>query len=233
MNSFTFNGKSSAEFGLYISEKNIYSIPARDVNFHSVPGRSGDILIDNGRYENVIVSYTVGLKNIKGNIREIKAWLCKPGYLKLTDTYQPSLFRYACFCSSVDVVELLENVGTAQISFNCKPFMYLNSGQTTKTITGTGSVTLTNPCDFESEPLIRIYGSGAVTLTINDKAYNFTQVSPNLSCDSELMNCYYGTTLKNNVINFTEFPVFEPGANVISYTGSVTRIIVTPRWRTL
>lgn len=231
MNSFTFNGTSSAEFGLYISEKKIYSIPARDVSFHSVPGRSGDILIDNGRYENVIVSYTVGLKNIKANIRDIKAWLCKPGYLKLTDTYQPTLFRYACFCSSVDVVEMLENVGTAQISFNCKPYMYLNSGQSSKTLSG--AAVINNPTDFESEPLIRIYGTGAVTLTINNKSYNFTQVTPQIYCDSELMNCYYGSTLKNNVINFTEFPVLEPGENNISFTGSVTRVIITPRWRTL
>ena len=232
MNSFTFNGKSSADFGLYISEKKIYSIPARDVTFHSVPGRSGDVLIDNDRYENVTVSYTVGLKNIKSNIHTIKSWLCKPGYLKLTDTYQPSYFRYACFCSAVDVVEMLENFGTAQITFNCKPFMYLNSGQTTKTFTGSG-VTLNNPCNFESYPLIRIYGSGAVTLTINNKSYSFTQVSPNISCDSELMNCYYSSTLKNNVIGFTEFPVLEPGDNTITYTGSVTKIMITPRWRTL
>jgi len=231
MNSFTFNGISSAEFGLYISEKKIYSIPARDVTFHSVPGRSGDVLIDNDRYENVIVSYTVGIKDIKKNIRKIKSWLCKPGYLKLTDTYQPTYFRYACFCSSVDVVEMLENVGTAQISFNCKPYMYLNSGQTTRTITS--KATINNPTDFDSEPLLRIYGSGAVTLTINNKSYNFTQVSPYLSCDTELMNCSYGSILKNHVINFTEFPVFEPGENNISFTGTVTRIIITPRWRTL
>ena len=232
MNSFTFNGTSSAEFGLYISEKKIYSIPARDVNFHSVPGRSGDVLIDNDRYENIIVSYTVGLKNIKGNIRKIKEWLCKPGYLKLTDTYQPNYFRYACFCSSLDVVELLENVGTAQINFNCKPFMYFKTGESSITITKSGT-TINNPSGFDSYPLIRIYGTGAVTLSINNKSYNFTQVSPHIICDSELMNCYYSSVLKNNVINFTEFPVLEPGANLIEFTGTVTRILITPRWQTL
>ena len=232
MNSFTFNGTSSADFGLYVSKKEIYSGPARDVSFHSIPGRSGDVLIDNNRYENVTVSYTVGIKDIKANIQKIKAWLCQPGYLELTDTYQPNYFRYACFCSSLDVVELLENVGTAQIIFNCKPFMYLKSGKTNKTFTASGSV-ITNPCDFASYPIIRIYGSGAVTLSINNKSYSFSSISPHVVCDSELMNCYYSNTLKNNVIGFTEFPVLEPGDNTIAFTGSVTRIIITPRWQTL
>ena len=49
MKSFTFNGQSSPDFGLIISGKDIYSAPAPDVSFVSVPGRDGDVLIDQGK----------------------------------------------------------------------------------------------------------------------------------------------------------------------------------------
>ena len=73
MNSFTFNSISSVDMGLIVESKDIYSMPARDISLVSVPGRNGDVLIDNNRWQNVTISYTVGIKNIGDNIRQIKA----------------------------------------------------------------------------------------------------------------------------------------------------------------
>lgn len=231
MNSFTFNGQSSADFGLIISKKKIYSAPAQDISFVSVPGRNGDVLIDNNRYENVNVSYTVSLKSLKQRATAIKLWLCKSGYFQLLDSYQPNYFRMAAFSSKLKIDELLENVGTAQITFNCKPFMYSIAGQHTITLTSEG--TITNPEAFESLPYIKITGSGNVTLHIGNKSYSMTSISPNIELDSELMAAYRGSTLLNHKINFTEFPKLMPGANNISWTGNVTKVEIVPRWRTL
>lgn len=65
MESFTFNGQAASDFGLLVSDKDIYFAPARDVSFVSVPGRNGDVLIDNNRYENINVSYTVSFRQLK------------------------------------------------------------------------------------------------------------------------------------------------------------------------
>ena len=231
MNSFTFNNISSATHGLIISEKDIYSAPARDTEFVSVPGRNGDVLIDHGRFENINIAYTVGCKNIKNIAKAVKSWLCKQGYYRLTDSYQPDYFRMASFASKLDVTELMNNVGQARLVFNCKPFMYSFTGQNTVTLTSAGSVT--NPENYESQPYIKITGSGTVTLTINSKAYKVNSISSYIELDSELMSAYKGSTLCNNKIEFTEFPVLQPGSNSISWTGSVTRIEIVPRWRTI
>lgn len=231
MNSFTFNGQSSADFGLHISEKDIYSAPARDQSFVSVPGRNGDVLIDNNRYENASVGYTVACKDIKDKATAIKLWLCKPGYFPLTDTYQPDYFRMAAFASSLNIDEVLQNVGQAKIAFNCKPYMYSNAGQ--NKITLTSSRTITNPEGFSSQPYIKITGSGNITLYIGSKSYYISSVSSYIELDSELMSAYKGTTLCNSKIGFTEFPELEPGNNTISWSGSVTKIEIIPRWRTL
>lgn len=44
MTYFTYNGRSSAEFGLHIEKKDVFSAPEYDAEFISIPGRSGDIM---------------------------------------------------------------------------------------------------------------------------------------------------------------------------------------------
>ena len=231
MNSFTFNNISSSTHGLIISEKDIYSAPARDMEFVSVPGRNGDVLIDHGRFENINVAYTVGCKDIKNKAKAIKSWLCKSGYFRLTDSYQPDYFRMAAFASKLDISELINNVGQANLIFNCKPFMYSFAGQNKTTLTSSG--TITNPESYDSQPYIKITGSGSVTLTINSKAYLINSISSYIELDSELMSAYKGSTLCNDKIGFTEFPVLKPGSNSVSWTGSVTKVEIVPRWRCL
>ncbi len=97
----------------------------------------------------------------------------------------------------------------------------------------TSSGSITNPENYESQPYIKITGSGTVTLTINSKAYKINSISSYIELDSEFMSAYKGSTLCNNQIAFTEFPLLQPGSNTISWTGSVSRIEIVPRWRTL
>lgn len=61
MSYFTYNGRSSAEFGLHIEKKDVFSAPEYDAEFISIPGRSGDIINPNRRFANIKVTYTVFL----------------------------------------------------------------------------------------------------------------------------------------------------------------------------
>ena len=47
-----------------------------------------------------------------------------------------------------------------------------------------------------------------------------------------LQEAYLGTTLMNNHMS-GDFPVLKPGANAISWSGTVTKVIIQPRWRFL
>ena len=80
MTSFTYNGRSSADFGLHIEKKDVFSAPEYDAEFISIPGRSGDIINPNRRFSNIKVTYTVFLarKNVAAlasALRDIKGWL--------------------------------------------------------------------------------------------------------------------------------------------------------------
>ena len=71
MTYFTYNGRSSAEFGLHIEKKDVFSAPEYDAEFISIPGRSGDIINPNRRFSNIKVTYTVFLAQKNTAISEI------------------------------------------------------------------------------------------------------------------------------------------------------------------
>ena len=240
MTSFTYNGQSSADFGLHIQSKNVFSAPEYDAEFTSVPGRSGDIINSNRRFPNVKVTYTVFLarKNtaaLAAVLRDIKGWLySEPDrYHELTDSYDAEYFRYGVISGSLDIEEQLNKVGSFTVTFNCKPYKYSYAGQQTVAADST-SMSVTNPTAFESKPYIKIFGSGAVTLNISSgdstSSWTISAIDEYIEIDSELMNCFKGTVLKNDTVTGDGFPLLQSGVSTIACVGDVTRIEIIPRW---
>ncbi len=243
MTSFTYNGRSSADFGLHIQSKNVFSVPEYDAEFTSVPGRSGDIINSNRRFANVEVTYTVFIarKNaaaLASVLRDIKGWLyAEPDrYHELTDSYDAEYFRYGVISGSLDIEEQLNKVGSFTVTFNCKPYKYSYTGQ--QTISADDSaLAVTNPTAFESKPYIKLYGSGAVTLSVSSggstSSWTISDIDEYIEIDSELMNCFKGAVLKNDTVTGDGFPTLQSGTSTVSCVGTVTRIEVIPRWRCL
>lgn len=240
MTYFTYNGRSSAEFGLHIEKKDVFSAPEYDAEFISIPGRSGDIINPNRRFANIKVTYTVFLarKNIAALaavLRDIKGWLYSESdrYHELTDSYDAEYFRYGVISGNLDIEEQLNKVGSFTVTFNCKPFKYSFAGQEVLA-TGTKRLPVTNPTAFESRPYIKLYGSGAVTLTISSpdstSLWTISAIDEYIEIDSELMNCFKDTVLKNDTVKGAEFPALKPGVCTINCNGDVSRIEVVPRW---
>jgi predicted phage tail component-like protein len=241
MTSFTYNGRSSADFGLHIEKKDVFSAPEYDAEFISIPGRSGDIINPNCRFANIKVTYTVFLarKNIAALaavLRDIKGWLySEPDrYHELTDSYDAEYFRYGVISGNLDIEEQLNKIGCFTVTFNCKPFKYSYEGQQTIAADG-ANLSVTNPYAFVSKPYIKLYGSGAVALSVQPEsqgmtAWTISGIDEYIEIDSELMNCYKDTVLKNDTVKGAAFPVLKPGNCTIACTGDVTRIEVVPRW---
>ena len=62
MNYFIYGGRSSEELGLLITGK-VFGSPERDVEYITIPGRSGDLMVDNNRYRNYTISYDISPKS--------------------------------------------------------------------------------------------------------------------------------------------------------------------------
>lgn len=225
---FTFNGVPSTTYSCIIEHRPAYVAPEKVIERFSIRGRSGDLTIDTGAYKNVTLSYDVFVPH--NSVSDFVNWLkSQVGYLRLEDTYEPDIFRKALYEDNLTVDNILGQFGQATISFDAQPQRYLKSGESYTRFTTSGG-SLINQYEV-ALPLIVITGSGNITFAINNNTVNITGVSQNITLDAETQNCYKGTTNLNNKVSLTNnFPVLEKGTNTISWTGSVTRVDIYPRW---
>ena len=119
---------------------------------------------------------------------------------------------------------------TFAVNFRCYPLFY-DDAAADITVTTSGTI-ITNPGSVYSEPILTVTGSGNITLMVGMAIVELENISGSIVIDSVLQEAYQGTTLMNDHMN-GEFPVLKPGANAISWTGTVTKVVVRPNWRSL
>ena len=185
-NYFTLNGVDSRSFGVYISGQGTFSAPARDYNILSVPGRNGSLVGPEKRFQNGTLTYPAFIySNFKQNIEDFRNFLLSLfGYHDLVDSYHPDEIRKVIYQGPFDpTVEAKNDAGKFDITFNCKPQRFLLTGETVTTLTANG--TITNPTRFDSQPLLRVYGTG--TLGIGSQSVAITQADSYTDIDCEIV----------------------------------------------
>lgn len=165
----TFGGIDSADYGVYINGEGVYNAPEKDVEMITIPGRNGSFAFDRGRFNNIEVSYPAGAgdssqPDFAQRVRNLRnALASKIGYQRLEDDYNPDEYRMGVFKSGLEVSPA--HYGTAgefDVVFDCKPQRFLKSGETEVSVANNG--TITNPTEFDSQPLLAVVGSGEMTV---------------------------------------------------------------------
>lgn len=227
---FIYNGKSSADFGVWISGGGTYNAPTRDVETEVIPGRNGVITFDNGRFENIQLTYPAFIsRDFKTRVDGFRAFMAaQTGYNRLEDTYHPDEYRMAMFKSGLNVTTTARNLaGAFDLLFDCKPQRFLKSGEPLVSY-ASGSV-LFNPTLYDALPLIVCSGNG--TITLNGTEITISDNEGLIYIDCDIQDAYLGATNKNSNIT-QEFPKLSPGDNTLTYTG-VTDVQIMPRWWTI
>lgn len=167
--SLIFGDVDSADYGIYITGEAVYNAPQRAVEMVTVPGRNGAIALDQGRWENIEVSYPAGCfggdqNDFASKISDFRnAIVSQIGYQRLTDEFNPNEYRMAVYASGLDVKpKSTGKAGEFTITFDCKPQRWLTSGEAE--ITVTSGQKLFNPTPYASSPLLAITGNGLVTI---------------------------------------------------------------------
>lgn len=233
-NYLTIGSVDSRTYGVYISGQGTFEAPARDYTLISIPGRNGDLVMDGKRYSNISVTYPAFIfKNFSQNLADFRNKLLQnSGYVKLTDSYHTDEYRMALYRGpfTPDVVRT-NDAGSFDITFECKPQRFLNSGDTTSSVVNGGTVT--NPTGMVALPGITVRSTqGAVngTLTINSQAITISQPPfYAIFLDSERQAAYNGTNNLNAYVS-GEFPVLSAGTNTVTWTGNITSVEIKPRW---
>lgn len=174
---FIFDGENSRDYGVYVTDVEVFGAPVRNVEMISIPGRNGSFVLDKGSYENIQVTYKCAMgcgsqADFNAGISAFRNMLAsRTGYKRLEDEINTSEYRMACFRGGISVPTLNKETATFDVVFDCKPQRYLKSGETAVSVASGG--TISNPTLFESHPLLQVWGYGGIginddTVTISD-----------------------------------------------------------------
>lgn len=231
-----WGGVCSRDIGLIIEKVPNQNRPARKMEVYSVPGRNGDIIVQQDAWENVDQTYEVwGGDSMKGRATEVgyilSNWLYgSSGYQVLEDSYDPDHYRLAYFAGGFDFESLHSRRGRTQITFSCDPRRFLLSGKSAVTFTGTG--TIINPTSFTARPLLEVHGSGNGTIECGGNTITITGIYDGMVLDCDAQDAYYPGVNLNSLVSGS-FPVIPGGTQTITITGGITSVEVTPNWWTL
>lgn len=163
MKTFTLDGHSSSEWNIGLSGSGTYGAPARKGESISVPGRNGALWVDDGSFENTIVTYPCWMcEDFDTEFDDFRAFLAAHGdkYYRLTDDYHPNEYRMARWLGPLDPdVSTQNKSGRFNVEFDCQPQRFLTSGEAYITIDPSGTI-ITNPTQFFCFPKIKTSNGG-------------------------------------------------------------------------
>jgi predicted phage tail component-like protein len=255
-NRIVFGGRDLSDFGVYVNGSGTYNAPERDRKTVAIPGRDGDLTIDNGRYKNIKVKYNAFIiDDFERNIEALRNYLLSiTNYVILEDTYHPDEYRLARYSGSFTAkpVDKL-NAGEFTLTFDCKPQRYLRDGDKnafSATVSADGyTKTIVNPTNQVAKPIFTVYTRGDNTIiTVNGVAIKILKPGIPYATQKVIVDCEKQDAKLSNgrngnrylVLTDKAFPELKPGNNTIFMKNGTTGIgdyfsdiTIQPRWWTV
>lgn len=227
--------KSTSIKGLLISELPPISKPAIRVQQEEIDGRDGDIVTPLGysAYDKVV---KIGL-TYEYNVDDIIEFFNTSGMVVFSN--EPERYYYYAIYNQIDFERLIR-FKEAEVTFHCQPFKFSDTeNELTFNIGGSSNeIQVRNNGNIYSRPTITITGSGDINLYINGVqllTIDLTDTSQTIIIDSTDMNAYNSdkSSLLNRLVSGDYDNIrLKVGNNTISFTGTVTKVIVDnySRW---
>lgn len=134
-NDFTFNGISASDYDIEVLDVT-EEFTSRDGEGIPVSGRTGELYNDNGRYENVNVTYScaiqLGTSDSETKLKGFNAKLLSfVGNYHLVDTFDDSVaYRIGRYTGAIEpkISRTGDGLVRVDFTFNCNPKRFLSSG---------------------------------------------------------------------------------------------------------
>ena len=213
------NTNLSTTYGVYVDSSMSYDTPAKNVDVISIPGRSGDLVVDYNTFQNIVVTYPCFIKdNFDVQFKQLMTYLgYLRGYQHIRCSADPGYFREGIPLLNVSPrAKRLNKDGFFDLSFNCKPqrFKYPEEWRAIDS----DIHIIEGPSLW---PIFRINGAGTVTVRHIDvfTSADIDQItitstaSEVVLVNSDTMECYteVGTIPAGQYITLSpnKFPVLE------------------------
>lgn len=147
--SFTWNSINCETLDMFVERYPNRPFPQRKVTVYSVAGRSGDLIVDENAFTNVIQEYEVFVKGgatLQTKLSTIASWLLgTAGYAELQDSYDTSTYRRARVANAIEFLNSLNQFGKGTIQFDCEPQRYPIGGEILYSTFSSTEQTITYP----------------------------------------------------------------------------------------
>lgn len=118
---FIFNNNQSDDLGIIITSSNHLDRFKKRREFIQVPGRTGDLVLDDGSYENLELEITCVIEdedNIDERLDHIEDWLKTNDYSLLE--FDDGVRFSAIYMEMKEMRKIIKNVVECKIVFSCK-----------------------------------------------------------------------------------------------------------------
>lgn len=238
---FVFDGVSSREFGINLYDLETDNMPERIYKTATVAGRDGDVILDNGRYDNIEHGYDcIIYENTKQMLAKFRGFLAsRKGFLRLEDSFHDDEFYMARFDSPLNVTLSRErDMAKFSLYFTRKPQRFLKSGeevlQYSDRQTQVGQITdyYSNVHRLPSKPLLKIEGYGTLRLfgnKVSTVVLGEENADEPVFVDYDSMEIYTESEQEVSIDRFVEIPASND-MFFVTYSTTITDVEIIPRW---
>lgn len=220
-----FNGNRSLNLNLFL--ENYPSIPIANEEYEEVlvEGRNGKLIINKGTYpdKKIPFTFTILSPRIEIDFERVYEWLTEIEDNRLIFGRRDRCYKVKKVIFG-DIQKEFRSIGEFDVTFLCEPFLQ-DLDKTTNEITTSG-FKINYDGNAPGDTLIKVYGSGNIQLTINGETMQINNVTDYVEIDSDLLQVRNqdGTSKDDDTLG--DFILFTKGENVISYTGTVAKVVV-------
>ncbi len=221
---FIFNGINSKDRGIIVNSLPSISKAKRRYEEIEVPGRNGNLYIDDESFEPFEYEITCTMMP-EAEIRTLSSWLEGSGKLILSSELDK--FYNVFISDQIDYEQVYRVCNKFVVHFKVQPIA-LSVKEKVLYLNQESSINLKN-FTYNTYPYIKVEGSGKVTLIINNSEVVINEIQNYIELDCELEEAFKGEMNCNSSIECIDFPKLKPGINTISWLGTVTLLTIKYR----
>lgn len=242
MSHFLFNGVSSLDLGLIVTQPVLRPSWEEDVREEAIPGEYCKLMIGSGIYNNAELTIQTAIPDADAATLD-RIYGTLHGFGKLQLSTSPTEYLEA-YVNKLEPKAVAALMGELPVSFSLRPFARAVEPAVVDMTHASGTsgwyYRLDNPGSAPAEPLISIVGSGTLHVNVNGEDLKIELPAAlngkTIYLDSEISVAYYEENgSKHSITQYTygNFPLLKPGSNGMYHFGDVTSCIVNLRERWL
>lgn len=220
-----FNGNRSLDMNLFLEE--YPTIPIATEEFEEVPvdGRSGNLIINKGTYpdKKIPFTFTILSPQIEIDFERVYEWLTEIEDNRLVFSREDRCYKVKKVIFG-NIQKEFRSTGEFKVTFLCEPFS--EDLVPIKNEITSNKFKIYYNGNAPGDTLIKIFGSGNIQLTMNGETMLIKDVNNYVEIDSYKMQVRNQDKTSKDNDTLGDFSLLKKGENTISYTGTVTKIVV-------